>query len=332
VAQRYCTNCGEEYREGQRFCGNCGRAVGEDAPPIPPEPGRIETPSQPVPPPPQTGGTGAPSPPQQGGAQPQEQRRPFGRVLLGCLGVFVVVVLIGSCLAALGGSGGQDAANAPVEERERGAGQEEAGEGSQGQQEPEPAPVPEPEPPPEPQPITLSGQGSQATDFFELEEGLSIFEMSYQGRSNFVVTLLNEQGREVGYALGNEIGSGKVSNPLRIARAGRHVLDVDSDGPWQITVRQPRPADAPEITSFSGENNTATKLFSLSSGLKRVNATYDGGGNFVVTMLDSEGHETAYALVNEIGRGTYSTTVTVPRDGFYLFAVEADGPWSLQIE
>lgn len=277
-----------------------------------------------VPPPPLTGETGPPSPPQQAGTQPQEHRRPVGRVLLGCLGVFVVVVLVGSCLAALGG-GGQDAANAPVEERERGAGQEEAAEeGDQGQQ--------EPEPPPEPQPITLSGQGSQATDFFELEEGLSIFEMSYQGRANFVVTLLNEQGREVGFALGNEIGSGKVSNPLRIARAGRYVLDVDSDGPWQITVRQPRPADVPEKTSFSGENNTATNLFSLSSGLKRVNATYDGGGNFVVTMLDSEGHETEFALINEIGRGQYSTTMTVPQDGIYLFAVEADGPWSLQIE
>jgi hypothetical protein len=242
-------------------------------------------------------------------------------------------VLVGACLAALGSGGGQDAANAPVEERGRGDGQEKAAEeGGQGLQEPELAPEPEPAPPPEPPPITLSGQGSQATDFFELEEGLSIFEMSYQGRSNFVVTLLNEQGREVGYALGNEIGSGQVSNPLRIRRADRYVLDVDSEGPWRITVRQPRPADAPELTSFSGENNAATRLFSLSSGLKRVNATYDGGGNFVVSMLDSEGHETEFALINEIGRGSYSTTMTVPRDGIYLFAVEADGPYTLQIE
>ena len=52
----------------------------------------------------------------------------------------------------------------------------------------------------------------------------------------------------------------------------------------------------------------------------------------MVSMLDSEGRETEFALINEIGRGSYSTTMTVPRDGIYPFAVEADGPYTLQIE
>ena len=47
---RYCPNCGQAYQEGQKFCGSCGRAVGPNAPPIPPEQGRIQIPTQAPPP------------------------------------------------------------------------------------------------------------------------------------------------------------------------------------------------------------------------------------------------------------------------------------------
>jgi len=49
-------------------------------------------------------------------------------------------------------------------------------------------------------------------------------------------------------------------------------------------------------------------------------------------MLDSKGREVAFALINEIGTGEFSTTLTVPQDGLYLFTVEAEGPWSLDVE
>jgi hypothetical protein len=122
----YCQNCGEEYREGQRFCGNCGRALGEDAPPIPPEQGRIETPSQPVPPPPQGGwqrfkegwqGTGQegtrfsdPAPPPTAPSEYQ-QRGPgvWSGVKIGC-GMFIVlpilIILVVVVFLALVGSAG----------------------------------------------------------------------------------------------------------------------------------------------------------------------------------------------------------------------------------
>ncbi len=78
----HCPNCGEEYQENQKFCANCGRAVGEDAPPIPPEPDRISVPTQQVPP---------PAPP----SSDHQQRGPgiWSGVKLGC-GMFIVLPIL----------------------------------------------------------------------------------------------------------------------------------------------------------------------------------------------------------------------------------------------
>jgi hypothetical protein len=97
MAQRYCTNCGAELREDDRFCPNCGSPVHETA--------AVSTPEAdvPVPPPPQ----------QETGTQPLEHAeaqprgpRTTGRLVLGCLGAFFVVFVVGACLSALAGNGG----------------------------------------------------------------------------------------------------------------------------------------------------------------------------------------------------------------------------------
>lgn len=326
MAQRYCTNCGNELGPNDVFCATCGKPAHQNA--------AVSTPEADVDVP--------PTPTQQAGATPSfapataapGQRSTLGKVLLGCAGLLGLAVLFVGCLALLpssnSGGGGSEQGGSD------GAAVEEA-DGSDRQPrepepEPEPEPPPKPEPEPEPEPIALSGEASQATDFFELEEGLAVFDFSHQGQINFIATLLDEQGTEVGYALGNEIGTVESSSALRIQQAGRYVLDVDADGPWSATVTQSRPADAPERTSFSGDNNAATPLFFTDGGLKRVTATHQGQANFIVNMLDAEGRETAYAMVNEIGSGEFSTTVTVPQDGLYLFTVEAEGPWTINIE
>ena len=340
MASRYCSNCGQELTEDSRFCPNCGRPVHETA--------HVSTPEAdvPVPPPPgqqEAGGTTpyyAPT-----GAAPR-QRSIAGRLFIGCAGLFVLGILFVGCLAILGsggGGGGESAgSNDPPTERKKNAADEtkELPTKKKHTKDKQPAvdkqaaqdPEPKPESPAEPEPIKLSGTGSQATKFFELEEGLMVVDMAHQGSMNFIVTLLDEQGKEVAFALGNAIGTVQISNAAHIPEAGRYILDVEADGRWQMTVRQPRPAEVPARTSFSGQGGAATELFSMNSGLKRINFSHQGEMNFIVTLLDSEGREVEFALANDIGTVETSTTATIPQDGIYLFQVEADGPWTIDVE
>jgi hypothetical protein len=102
VADRYCRNCGQELPEDSRFCPNCGRPVHQTA--------QVPTPEAdvPVPPPPQqqVWATATPSP--QANALPW-QRSMATRFAIGAAITFVVLVLLGVVIVAVGvaGSGSQ---------------------------------------------------------------------------------------------------------------------------------------------------------------------------------------------------------------------------------
>ena len=180
--------------------------------------------------------------------------------------------------------------------------------------------------------INLSGDGQMATEPFDLESGLAIFTMAYQGEGNFIVKLLDEDGAPVGGAIANEAGSFEGSNAAQTKAAGQHVLDVQARGPWTITIEQPRPSSAPETTSFSGDSTAITDFFQLPGGLTRFNLTHQGSSNFIVKLLDRDGAPVGGALVNEVGSFEGSKAVRVPEDGIYLLQVGADGPWTIQVE
>lgn len=184
-----------------------------------------------------------------------------------------------------------------------------------------------------PEPISLSGSGQQATDPFTLESGLAIMSMTHQGDANFIVDLLDESGISVApMGLANEIGPFEGSIALQTS-AGEHLLDVQANGPWTINVEQPRPSNAPKSRSFSGDSKTATALFELSGGLTTFEMTHQGDANFIVDLLDENGASVSpMGLVNEIGPFNGSKALAVPGSGIYLLQIEANGPWTIEIE
>jgi hypothetical protein len=158
--------------------------------------------------------------------------------------------------------------------------------------------------------------------------------MSYQGEGNFIVRLLGEPGEQAnGVLLANEIGSSEGSEAVKTS-AGQHLLDIEARGPWTIKIEQPRPSSAPESGSYEYHTGkTATDLFHLGQGLKRFDMTHQGSRNFTVWLLDKNGGQVNGGLLaNEIGSYEGSRAIQVPKDDIYLLQVEADGPWSVEVE
>lgn len=194
------------------------------------------------------------------------------------------------------------------------------------------------------------------TSAFELEPGLAIVEMAHQGEGSFVVDLLPaeperisapEQARFSGYqdegdnaravlALTDRTGVTDISRAIRIPDSGAHVFEVKADGPWTVDVEQPRPSGAPRTASFSGDDDTATPFFELSSGTKEVITTSPAGGSLEISLLDRDGNEVSSILPSADGSGEdpltgVSSAVYVPEDGIYLFGVRADALWTVEI-
>jgi len=177
----------------------------------------------------------------------------------------------------------------------------------------------------------FSGTGDTASSAFTLDAGLAVFDMTHIGSSNFIVHLLDMDGHVVEY-LANEIGDYDGSAAVGIDTQGSYYLDIDADGPWSISITQPRPSLSSLLytNSFSGTGPTATSLFRMSGGARTFTLTHSGSSNFIVHLLDMDGHVVEY-LANEIGDYSGSTISGVDSGG-YLLSIDADGPWSITID
>lgn len=100
---------------------------------------------------------------------------------------------------------------------------------------------------------SFGGSSPRATPLFRLGEGLTVFEMTHRGAGEFIVRLLDSDGREVS-ELARASGPYEGSRALRIERAGEYLLDVDARGEWTVALRgaasgaaaaQPAPRAAP---------------------------------------------------------------------------------------
>ena len=84
-------------------------------------------------------------------------------------------------------------------------------------------------------PKTLKGKGQQASEAFSLDNGLARFVMTHDGKANFAVWLLDDEGDKV-ELLVNEIGEFDGSKAVSIRKGGIYLLDISADGNWEIAI------------------------------------------------------------------------------------------------
>jgi hypothetical protein len=196
-----------------------------------------------------------------------------------------------------------------------------------------PEPTPEPSPTQlEPEPVDLSGNGPEATSTFKLEKGLSIFTMTYTGSSNFIVWLMDANTGQNVELLANAIGSFDGSKSFGSTSEGDYILNIQSDGPWEVTVEQPRQTATQSVPlTLSGDGQKVSEIFYLENGLRRIEMKHDGSSNFIVWLIDDQGNKIEL-LANEIGSFEGSKAIGITNPGTYMLDISADGNWEISIE
>lgn len=97
--------------------------------------------------------------------------------------------------------------------------------------------TPPPAPTPKPEPLVLTGSGQSVAGPFPLKTGLARIAMTSSGTRNFIVKLMDDQGKTV-ELLANQIGAWEGEKAVRVEKAGSHLIDVAASGAWTITITQ----------------------------------------------------------------------------------------------
>lgn len=202
---------------------------------------------------------------------------------------------------------------------------------SQSAPQPAPEPAPQPSPAPVSQPQQFSGHGRQATAQFHLDKGIAQFNTSYHGQYNFIVELLDDQGKYVDL-VANAIGDSSSSKLIGVPQSGSYIMNVTADGDWTITVEEVQPAsDLYPPQPFTGHGNQSTVFFNLKAGLATFTTHYSGESNFIAVLKDSDG-EWAGLVANQIGSGDGSYAAGIDTAGLYYLDVTATGDWTIQVQ
>jgi hypothetical protein len=179
--------------------------------------------------------------------------------------------------------------------------------------------------------IELQGKGRQASKKFNLQPGLCILEVDNDGDTNFIVRLLDVNGKEID-TLVNQIGPFAGQIGFAIDRSGQCLLDVESNGQWTAKLTQPKPEVGQSTpTTLEGNGHKTTPFVKLDKGLVVFKLNHSGEGRFKARLMDRDGRMVA-PLVNTLGNFNGSKPVSIEKPGLYFLNISADGDWTVEAE
>jgi hypothetical protein len=185
--------------------------------------------------------------------------------------------------------------------------------------------------------IVLSGTGDNVSNSFTLTAGVAIFQMNYEGSSNFAIWLDNHTGKQTDLLV-NDIGSysgskleGVTSPEIIGPTPGSYYLDVTASGKWNVTIKQPRVTLAANLPqTFAGTSDGVPSAFTLTSGAIKFDMRYTGTSNFAVWLYDANGNHIDL-LANEIGSYSGAKSESILNSGIYYLDVTGVGSWSITV-
>ncbi|MFC7096156.1 hypothetical protein [Halobaculum marinum] len=180
-------------------------------------------------------------------------------------------------------------------------------------------------------PQTFTGAGTGTTEEFDLQRGPITATFSVDGDSAFTAQLLAVEGQSYDDVyLAILLAPAAGSQVATVSVAGPHVLNVETDGAWEVTLAQPTATTGQSLpVEASGSGPAYVDLVAF-DGVTRVSGTHEGSSNFIVETVPLDPDDFGELLFNEIGQFEGTTTARI--DGPSYVNVNADGDWTLSFE
>ncbi|MFC7070270.1 hypothetical protein [Halobaculum lipolyticum] len=180
-------------------------------------------------------------------------------------------------------------------------------------------------------PRTFSGTGTATSEEFDLGRGPITAAFSVEGDASFTAQLLAVEGeRYDDVSLATLLAPVEGSQVAAVDVAGPHVLNVETDGAWELTLAQPTATTGRSLpVEVSGSGPAYVDLVAF-DGVTRAGGSHEGSSNYIVETVPLDPDEFGELVFNEIGRFEGTTTVRV--DGPSYVNVDADGDWTLSFE
>jgi hypothetical protein len=182
-----------------------------------------------------------------------------------------------------------------------------------------------------PKPISLTGNGDKVIQNISLNKGLAKVSATYTGTSNFIVTMLDANGKDIDLAA-NWVGNYNGSRFIHVPQNGQYLFQVESDGNWKIDILDVEIMKTQQPFGFplKGFGDTALKVYIPKSGLNVFKFSHKGASNFVVQVINPQSGLSEALIANGIGNysGEKAQQATA---GAYYFDIQADGNWTVDI-
>ena len=175
---------------------------------------------------------------------------------------------------------------------------------------------------------TFTGSGQSTIEELQLSPGPVTAEFSVSSEGYYSVTLVTLEGESYqDVLLIDGVISGEGSQVKAAKVGGGHNLNVEIDGDWELTIKQPtdiQPESLPVDASGTGMSYLGPFEF---DGPTTFNGSHSGDANFIVKGIPTDPSGTQAPIFNELENFEGETTARV--SGTKYINVVADGEWTL---
>src|SRR5699024_2456567 len=109
------------------------------------------------------------------------------------------------------------------------------------------------------------------------------------------------------------------------------ILQIKSDGDWEITVTQAFTQEVTDVREFTGEGDFTIGPLTTTNNQVEFQGEYNGEGNFIAGIYDVFGSKVA-SLFNEIGSYEGNHITVVEPESVLFIDVTASGPWKITMD